>query len=172
MGRWLDKNANNSDTAVPKVPKGSESNLSRAFVTFGTPVSEGFAENKNETTNLDTGSFRRLTDRDKAKLYKYLDLIDEQSAEVISEMFERCRNDPDVLKFFLWQADEKTKQAHPPPELVDSRIDTQKRVQCKTCRHFRYTSSRIGECSKHQQVGGIAGIWSTDKRHCIKWVSR
>lgn len=97
---------------------------------------------------------------EESAIRRWLAYIDEDDPEIIAEVVDKCRDNPEARAYFLSRAAEVPR---PTPSLSA--------VTCGTCRHFqRNDHPHLGHCAAGEPENPT-GLWDSDKRHCSRWMS-
>lgn len=103
----------------------------------------------------------KLSTDDESSIRAWLAHIEETLPEIIAEVLEQCRADPDALRYFLHRAEEVPKTAL-----------TSERVSCGDCASFHRTDHpNLGHCAEGEPEA-IAGLWDSDKRYCGRYLRK
>lgn len=90
----------------------------------------------------------------------WLAYIEETNPDTITEVLNKCRSNPDALRYFLQRAEE-----------VPETVTTNKRIICGVCIHFERTDHpHLGHCAKGEPEA-IAGLWDTNHRYCERYLA-
>jgi hypothetical protein len=95
-----------------------------------------------------------------ARIRAWLASIGEQDASIIAEVLDCCRHEPDVLRFYLDQA-----QNMPG-------ANTGAPTSCGTCAHYRRGDHpHLGHCQAGEPEP-TAGRWDATPRSCDQWEAK
>ncbi|MCZ6802992.1 MAG: hypothetical protein O7D86_03410 [Proteobacteria bacterium] len=96
---------------------------------------------------------------EETRIRAWLAHIDETDPAIITEVLNKCRDEPDARRYFLKR-----------PEEVPETITDNARMTCAKCVHFeRIDHPHLGHCAKGEPEA-IVGLWDLDNRYCPKWL--
>ena len=87
--------------------------------------------------------------------------IEETDSDIIAEVLDKCRADPQARDYFIRRAEE-----------VPQLNTYAGRVACGDCLHFeRIGHPHLGHCTKGEPED-VAGLWDTDRRYCDRYLPK
>lgn len=99
-----------------------------------------------------------MTTEEEQAIRDWLTHIEEDDPEIIDEVVDKCRDNPEARAYFLRRAAEV-------PRLTPSLSA----VTCGACRYFqRNDHPHLGHCAAGEPENPT-GLWDMDGRHCTRW---
>jgi hypothetical protein len=100
----------------------------------------------------------KLSPDDEENIRAWLTYIKETDPEIIIEVVDKCRNDPDARRYFLKRSEE-----------VQEPVTVAHPMTCGDCIHFEQIDHpHLGHCAKGEPEA-IDGVCDTDRRYCERF---